>query len=191
MKLGWKWKIPIAILGILCVASIALLLHVRHKLRTLEISTPTPQVRAVQAQLKELTKLASDGGLPTRKFDSSSVGSQLAESEELDLRRDVTVFESSQKRLPVNLQDLQNGVKLPGTWAEKLSKYAKECRIIVLRQESYILNCDGWTPANTEDLSSAVRSFDSQTGRFYRVQNHVLLYSPPPTTAIDSSSRQN
>jgi hypothetical protein len=192
MNRDWKWKIPVAIFGICCVIWIGLLLQVRHKLESLDFSGPNPQVGALQAELKEITKLAlRDKALPMRKFDPSSIGFKPVESEELDLRRDVNIFESSQKRLPVDFKDLQNGVKLPGTWAEKLTRYAKECGIVILNHESYILNCDGWMPANAEELNSLVHSFDSRTGRFYEVQNHVLLYSPPPITTTLSSSNQN
>ena len=190
MKLDQKWKIAVVILGTMCIVFIALLLVVRHRLRSLEISRPAHQVQAVQSQLKELTKLSRGNILSMRKFDSSSVGSKSTESEELELRRDINIFESSQRRLPVDFQDLQNGVKLPGSWLGKLNKYAKECRILVLSHESYILNCDGWRP-NIDELNSAVHSFDGETGRFYKVQNHVLLYSPPPTTGTVASSKQN
>lgn len=191
MKLGWTWKTGLAIGGSALMIFIGLLLYSHRRLTRLDFSRPTPQVQAIQSQLKEITRLARDSGLPMRKIDTSSVGSKSVESEELDLRRDVNVFESSERRLPVDLQDLQSHVKLPGTWEEKLNKYAEECRIIVLHQESYILNCNRWSPGRAEDLNSVVHSFDSQTGRFYKVQNHVLLYSPPPTTATPSFANEN
>ena len=84
MKLGWTWKTGLAIGGSALMIFIGLLLYSHRRLTRLDFSRPTPQVQAIQSQLKEITRLARDSGLPMRKIDTSSVGSKSVESHGLD-----------------------------------------------------------------------------------------------------------
>jgi hypothetical protein len=151
---------------------------------------PTPQLQAIEMEFQVIKTLASSGAFRERKFDHSSVGSIAIESEVVDLRRDISAFEALHGRLPVNFRELSS-VRFPPNSDERVSQYAKECRIVGLTVDSCILNCDSWTPPNNEALNRLVRSFDSQTERFYKVQGHVLLYVPPPTAAKPSSNDKN
>jgi len=92
-------------------------------------------------------------------------------------------------RLPLDFAELTS-VKFTPDWNRRLTRYANECRIVMLGVDSCILNCDSWTPPNSGDLSSLVNSFDPRTGRFYKVQDHVLLYVPPPMMLAASPANQ-
>jgi len=192
VRTTWKWRILAILLATglsLCAAASLVVHRGLRRLSRLNFQ-PTPQVQSIEKELQVVKALALSGSLPKRKFDHSSVGSIAIESELVDLRRDASVFESMHGRLPVDFTELVN-VKFPPDSDKRLTKYAKECRIVSLSVDSCILDCDSWTPPSPDDLRSLVRSFDSQTERFYKVEGHVLLYIPPPTTSAVLPSGQD
>jgi hypothetical protein len=191
MKTAWTLRILatlVAIVFLLCGAGLLIVHRGLSRLSRLNLQ-PTPQLQAIEKELQVVKALALSGSFPGRKFDHSSVGSIPVESELVDLRRDITVYESMHGRLPNDFTELAS-VKFPPNSDKRLAKYAKECRIIGLSVDSCILTCDSWTPPTSEDLVSLVHSFDPQTERFYKVQSHVLLYLPSPTVLTVPPSSQ-
>jgi len=192
MKTTWTRRVVVILLATVFFSCAAVSFVVHRGLRRLSMLNfqPTPQVQSIANQLQVVKALALSGSFPRREFDHSSVGSIAIESELVDLRRDAGVFESMHDRLPVDFTEL-GGVKFPPDSNKRLAKYAKECQIVSLSVDSCILDCDSWRPPSPADLSSLVRSFDSQTERFYKVQGHVLLYVPPPIPAVPPSRQHN
>jgi hypothetical protein len=185
----WIWRISAVLLGAALLCYGFVLFAFRQALSKADFPKTTPQMEAIKEHVEAMKRLALSGAFPVRNFDNSSVGSVAVEAELVDLRRDIEVFESMHGRLPLDFAELAN-VKFPPDWNRRLTRYAKECRMVMLSVDSCILNCDSWTPPNSGDLSSLVHSFDPRTGRFYKVQDHVLLYVPPPTMLPASPAKQ-
>ena len=185
----WIWIISAVLVATALLCYGFVLLAVRQAFSRADFPKTTPQMEAIKEQVEAMRRLGSSGAFPVRKFDNSSVGSVAVEAELVDLRRDIEVFESMHGRLPLDFAELTS-VKFTPDWNRRLTRYANECRIVMLGVDSCILNCDSWTPPNSGDLSSLVNSFDPRTGRFYKVQDHVLLYVPPPMMLAASPANQ-
>jgi hypothetical protein len=134
---------------------------------------------------KEVDSLALDikeGKTPSRKVDLASVGAPEEEAQLLGLRHLVEVFEVGFRRPPKDASELQQLILQASPMFRQrrlLDEDARECGIFTFPQDSYLLNCDGWRPAEPNDLRSLVERFDSEIEKFYVVEGHVFLYAPP------------
>ena len=168
---------------ITCILGIYSLLYWR--IRTMRVwNGPVLEktAEAITENLKEATKQVPPGSAPWRKVDHNSIGFPSSEAELLELEGFVGVFEVSQRSLPAHSADLlalERVAPRPPRVQARLNKLVKDCQLISLAEDSYILNCDGWTPPSGEALKPLVNAFDSETERFYNLQGHVILYVPP------------
>jgi len=185
----WIWGVPVTLLGLAVLSWLAIVEFASYRLRNTDFSIHSAQIEAMQKNLKAITQLARQGVLPSRKVNHSSVGSALTESKLIELRRDMGIYESMHQRLPIDFIELLN-VRFPPDWKDHLEKFEKECEIVSLTPDSCILNCDGWALPSANDVEALVHSFDNQTERFYKVENHVLLFVPPLTKENPAQAKQ-
>lgn len=157
--------------------------YVRYRLSTHHFSPVSAKVKAMDDQLPRVLEQARKGSFPSRRFDHSSVGSAPTEAKLLEIRRDIGQYESIHHRFPVDFPELLS-LGFPPNWKHDLEKFKNECQIVVLSEDSDILNCDDWTRPSASDLEALVHSFDPHTERFYKIPGHVLLCVPPLTKGI-------
>ncbi len=123
------------------------------------------------------------GEIPWRKIDYSSVGFPGKEAELLELRREVDGFNLKFGRLPISpseLLELLKAVPSARRYREKdFRRFARDCQMVLLGADSYILNCDGWQPGDRTDLERLVATFQPHTERFYLVGKNLVLFVPP------------
>jgi hypothetical protein len=174
--------LSLIILG-LVVAWRAVNNYLGYKLRSMSLSGVSAKADEIGKQVDWVRKIASNGAVPSRKVNHSSIGSPLTEAKLLEIRRDSIGYESVYHRLPVNFAEIES-VGLPSNWKESLREFQPGCQILSLASDSQILNCDGWTRPSPADLTGLVHSFDPMTERFYKIDGHVLLYVPPLTKGI-------
>ncbi len=130
---------------------------------------------------EEFHKEMSAGKMPWRKADYSSVGFPEKEAKLRELRTAIELSQIRFGRLPNNPAELLDMIKVSEIRSDEKREYAelaRECQIVVLAPDSYILNCNGWKLPNKAELSRLVESFDPDTEKFYLVQRHVILYAP-------------
>jgi hypothetical protein len=180
---GTTWKI-LAVVAVLAIVFVAVANGVVYfGFRNLDLSHPSSDVAVLAASVSHLERQAREETIAARKFDHSSIGFDPAERKLLELRRDMAIYESIHKRLPVDFAELLS-IGLPPSRNESAQNLGKECRIIALAANSGILNCDGWEPRSATDLNSLVDTFEPHTERFYEIGGHVLLYIPSPAIGI-------
>jgi len=190
--IGRSWIMSIGlglVVSILAVAAcLTLVRSLGNRLRSADYSEVPVKLEALHKQLDYVLELARRGSFPSRRFDHSSVGAPLVEAKLLEIRRDVSIYDSIHHRLPVSFEELE-GMRLPSNWEKNVEKFEWECQIFPLTADSSILNCDSWHRPDENQLNTLVHSFDPQTGRFYKVRGHVLLFIPPPTVGIPLSAK--
>jgi len=188
MRPNWIWGVPVTLLGLLVLSWLAIVEFASYRLRNADFSVHFAPIQAMQKNLQVITELAGKGAFPSRNVNHSSVGSPLIESRLIELRRDMGIYESRHQRLPVDFPELLS-LGFPPNWKDHLEKFEKECEIVSLTPDSCILNCDGWALPSA-NVQALVHTFDPQTERFYKVENHILLYVPPLTKGNSTQAKE-
>jgi hypothetical protein len=180
---GWKLVVLIPVtLGVLFAAAT----WYAHRRLTIGPMAMTDEDRAkfVAAQriLEQTVAGMKSGQVPWKQLDYSSVGSPKEEGVLLQLRRDLGAFEIMFGRWPTGIRELRRlNSAFEATLTQRFHREAiiRACRIVSVRSESYILNCDGWDPPEDHELQLLVGRFDPETEKFYAIQGHVILFVPP------------
>src|ERR1700738_1105377 len=147
----------------------------------LRISIPviTEKASPIASEINKLAKGARDGAVPWRAVDHSSVGHPQQEAKLLELRSGIDFFSGTFGRLPTDINEMS---RLPVRPANKYEDLIKDCQILTLGPESYIVNCDRWSSPPPSQMGALVRTFGAETERFYVRQDHVILYVPHPVS---------
>jgi len=143
------------------------------------------RINLVAEELSKLAQGVSNGTTPWRQVDRSSVGFPLQEANLVQLRNGIDFFAGSFGRQPSDASELPRLLTLPGMgWSQKhlYQTLAKECQILTLQPDSYILNCDGWNAPPWSHIGDLVRTFNREKEKFYAVQGHVILFVPSPVS---------
>jgi hypothetical protein len=117
-----------------------------------------------------------------RREDLSSVGLKDKEDQLLEFRHWVEVFQLTSGQAPEKSSDLQNLTSietLSPRQKKEIGRLAQRCFIKQIQGESYLLNCDGWRPQQAGDEDRLVSGLDSDTERFYILNDHLFVYAPP------------
>jgi len=140
------------------------------------------EASGVARTIDTLSQSIKEGKLPSMKEDFTSVGSPREEAKLIELRRFLQVFEAGFGRPPQNASELSSLATRSALSPEQrilAKRYASDCEIFTFPEHSYLLNCDNWQPTDIKDLQALVERFDTTTEKFYAVQKHIFLYSPP------------
>jgi hypothetical protein len=149
----------------------------------LRISVPaiTEKGRVIGDEAKKLGDEVRHGHVPRRPLDHKSVGFPRQEARLLQLQNSITLFSASYGHLPTDVGQLSS-LSVPPADKRSFDSLIKDCQILGLEPDSYILNCDGWTPPPASQITELVQTFDGEIERFYVREGHVLLFVPPSTS---------
>jgi hypothetical protein len=117
------------------------------------------------------------GTVPWRKVDTSSIGFPEKEARLLTLKSDVDVFILTFGHRPSHIGEISHLSETP----HSDKRLRKECEIVNLEADSYILDCDSFSSISETEMMGLLKSFDKETERFYEVRGHIVLYAPPFT----------
>ena len=143
---------------------------------------------------KDLDKLSQgirNGSIPWRKIDRSSVGFPEKEARLLMLRSEVDFFTVKFGHQPSQIGDLTKLADLPdfpADQAKAIKSLRKNCEIVSMEPDSYILSCDGFSSLSPTVRDELLKSFDRENEKFYDAQGLVILYGPPPITGKPPTS---
>ena len=121
------------------------------------------------------------GLIPWRISNYSTIGFPKQEAQLIEMRRAVDFFQVKYRRLPEIPDDFLRLTTIPGipsTNKNEFKKIANDCSILVLGEDSYILNCDGWKPWDPDEARNHVQNYDNRTEKFYTVDKHLILFVP-------------
>ena len=147
----------------------------------------TGQIRPseVAGVVDSLAQKAKDGKLPLIGVDFSTVGFPIQEARLLELQQMIQVYSIEFGNPPEDSTELIRLYSIENNSAElkrNAQKDARECQFFHSPEKSYLLNCDGWSPTNAENLNQLLDRIDKETQKFYAVGGHVLLYFPSRTS---------
>jgi hypothetical protein len=142
------------------------------------------QFTLIGKQIERLAQSARTGEIPWRRLDFSSVGSPEREAQLLQLRRAIDVYSLSHSQPAVRIEGMSSWLRAPQKYAYQKRVYEalRECQILNLQVDSYILNCDGWVAPASPQLPELVGTFDRETEKFYLIEGHTILFVPPPVS---------
>jgi hypothetical protein len=136
------------------------------------------------SRIDGLVREAQDGTIHWRKMDRTSVGSPKTEARLLQLHDSIYYFSLTFRQPPADIGEMSRLLTIPQMSPNEKALYQgfiRDCQIVNLRTDSYILNCDGWVPPPSE-IQQLVKAFDSETEKFYSIQDHVIFFVPPPVS---------
>lgn len=172
-------RVVFLVLGLVSLLIAGVYTYSGWRIETAHFGRTPNDVQRLGRTIDNLATQGRQGILPSRKVDYTSLGFKVKESDLLWLRRAISIFEASRHRVPERLDELTQ-LSYPVGEKDILQRLVMDCQMIVFEQDSYLLNCDHWTkPVIDGDFSALLSSFDTETERFYRVQEHLLLYIPP------------
>ena len=134
------------------------------------------------SRIDGLVREAKDGPIHWRKMDRTAVGSPKAEARLLQLHDSIYYFSLTFGQPPANIGEMSRLLTIPQMSPNETALYQgfiRDCQIENVGTDSYILNCDGWDSPPPSELQQLVKAFDSETMKFYSVQDHVILFVPP------------
>jgi hypothetical protein len=137
------------------------------------------------SEIKPIETGLRGGSIPWRISDYSSVGFPKQEAQLIEMRRAVDFFHVKYGRLPEIPDDFLRLTTIPGipsTNKNAFKEIANDCSILVLGEDSYILNCDGWKPWAPGEARKHAQNYDNRTEKFYTADNHVILFVPASIT---------
>ena len=169
--------------GLLVVLVIVFYGSLFWMIKTTHFPTSSSALNAIRTQAEIIGQKAKSGGIPWRKVDLSGFDSDPTAKELLETKRAVDEFELRQHRLPANSAELLSSLELVERNTNAAERIATDCQIVVLKEDSYILNCYGWSRPEPSQLKQIVSSFEEETEKFYRIHDHTLLYEPPLSTS--------
>jgi hypothetical protein len=168
--------------GVLIVLVIVIYGSLFGMIKTADFTTSSPALTAIRTQAETIGQKAKAGGIPWRKVDLSGFDSDPSAKEILETKGAVDEFELRQHRLPANSAELLSSLELVERNSGAAERIARDCQVVVLKEDSYILNCDGWSKPEPSQLTQILSSFEEETEKFYRIHDHTLLYEPPLST---------
>jgi hypothetical protein len=136
----------------------------------------------ISTQVAQVESDLRNGLMPSRLIDQTSVGLPEKEALLLKLRTQIDFFVVSFSHQPTTVAELQRLSELPNypQNGKRILESFDKCQILNLKPDSYILNCDGWKLTGRE-LETLVNGFDEKTEKFYRIDEHVIWFVPPPS----------
>jgi hypothetical protein len=132
-------------------------------------------------RIDEVVREAKNGTIHWRKMDRTSVGSPRTEARLLQLHDSIYYFALTFGQPPANIGEMSRLLTNPQMSPNEKALYQgfiRDCQIVNLATDSYILNCDGWVSPLPSELQQLVNAFDSDSVKFYSVQDHVILFVP-------------
>jgi len=145
----------------------------------------------ISKHLDKLSQGIRNGTVPWRKIDRSSVGFPEKEARLLMLRSEVDFFTVKFGHHPSQIGDLTRVADLPdfpANQAKVIKSLRKNCEIVNLEPDSYILGCDAFSSLSPSVKDELLKSFDRENEKFYDAHGHVILYVPPPISGKPPTS---
>jgi hypothetical protein len=174
-------KIVITLSTALVCAYLLLNYYIQKTFR-LQLSFPGTTEESIRRKLDQTVAAVQHGVVPPKNANFKSVGSPREELRLLGLLEEFQVFEFQYGRIPRDASDfglLVTNTALPVERREAISRYVRECKILTFPRDSYLLNCDGWSPQTAEETKALLKGFSNDVEKFYQVGGHVFLYAPP------------
>src|SRR4029077_20211529 len=180
-------KIAVWTLSILVLVSLAFALYVSYVLKTFNLRLPplSAAEKTIADEVGTLDQGMRDGTIAWRKADYTSVGFPDQEAKLLHLRSGIDFFTGSFGHAPSDIKDLARLSTVPGLSSNQKRLYGslvRDCQILTMQTDSYILNCDGWSPPSSLQIEQWTRTVDRETEKFFVMQGHVILFVPPPVS---------
>ena len=179
-----RWMWPAIALAVVAVAYGSLVLYWQFHFKISPISLSDQEyarVARIGQEVEEVGKGMKAGQVPWRKIDYASVGLPDKEAKLLRLREAVNAFQLKFNRLPDSpseLWELSRAVPGAEYRQKELRRLGRDCGLVSVTADSYILNCDQWSPPDRVALDRLVGTFQSDTERFYLVESHLILFVP-------------
>ncbi|MGA7839951.1 MAG: hypothetical protein WCA34_03485, partial [Candidatus Acidiferrales bacterium] len=174
-----RQTIAIGVLSMV-VLLLAFSLHVKLTFRV-EVTPFAQALKQIQyaipvGKIDELYRTVTAGEVQWRKVDRGSAGSPKKEARLMQLHDGMYYFSLTFGHPPASIGEMSRFLTTPQVSQDQNDLYTgliRDCQILNLRSDSYILNCDGWVSPSPSEFQQLAKVFDSETEKFYSVQDHV------------------